>query len=602
MKRTGEKTGELRWLWQRARSLLRLYAVQLSMVFLASLSAVADPLVLKWLLDEVLVWRKTEMLWVAAGLFLLFRVANLLFTAAGFLVEADASERLMLSIRLELLRHLQGLSPEYFLHTPKGDLLHRFEQDVMQIRELGGQTLGTLVRIVSMSTLAFVVLFTLDWLLALIVLVLVPVAVAARSIGVPRLRRLADRSQAASARRVVFLQEHLGHIPQIQLLNRATGERRRFLNVARDAVNAVLARRTTELGLTYGIHLAAVGAHGLVLGVGGTRVLQGALSVGGLIAFHSYLALVFGPTQSLANLTTVFQRVAASIRRVREILDTRPTVVDPKRAVELTGRGPLAASLDAVSFAYPGEEPVLDGVEIHIAPGEKVAVVGRSGGGKSTIARLLTRMYDPLTGRLTLDGVDLRNLSLRTLRTRVALVPQMPVLFDASVRENLLYAAPNADDESIERAVELAELGDVLETLPDGWDERVGALGGRLSGGERQRLAIARALLQKPRLLILDEATSALDVMTEHRLLRGLADHVAGRITTVVIAHRISAILWADRVVFLDRGRVAASGDHGTLYATCDAYREICDRQLLCDDDAAAPSTVFQGATSGVAS
>lgn len=589
MDRPLDRSSELRWLWQRARKLRGLYAAQLSMVLLASLAAVADPLVLKWLLDDVLLWRNADMLVVAAGLFLVLKVANLLFLSGGFLVEAWTSQRLMLNLRLELVRHLQALSPEYYLHTPAGDLMHRVEQDVNQIRELGGQTVASVVRIVVMSLLAFAILFTLDWLLASLVLVLVPVAVVARSLGVPRLRRLADRSQATSARRVSFLQEHLGQIPQVQLLDRTTGERRRFLGLAREAIDAALARRSAELTLTYGIHVAAVLANTLVLGVGGARVLQGELTVGGLVAFHGYLALVFGPTQSLANLTTVFQRVGASIRRVREVLETEPTVVDPPRPVRLPGKGPLRVSLQEVRFAYPDGTPVLEGLDLEVAPGERVALVGASGGGKSTVARLLTRMYDPRGGRLALDGVDLRNLSLRALRNQVALVPQTPVLFDASVRENLLCAALGADDERLARAVELAELKGALDALPRGWDEPVGSLGGRLSGGQRQRLAIARALLRRPRLLILDEATSALDAMTEYRLLRGLGGFVAGRVTTLLIAHRMSAIRWAERVVLLDGGRVAADGSHETLYATCPAYREICDRQSRNDDETLQP-------------
>jgi ABC-type multidrug transport system fused ATPase/permease subunit len=336
--------------------------------------------------------------------------------------------------------------------------------------------------------------------------------------------------------------------------------------------------RTTETLLDLSTSLCFMLATAVVGGYGGVQVLQDRMTVGGLVAFYTYLTRIFGPTQMLVTLYSSLQRASASIRRVREVLDVPPTIVDPPRPTVLRSSGPVAIELRGVHFAYRDEQTVLNGLNLEIGPGEKVALVGSSGCGKSTVARLLTRMYDPDRGSLTLDGVDLRQLTLRTLRSRVALVPQDPILFDVSLKENLLYAHPDADDAELREVLAMTRLEETVAELPNGWEEAVGHLGGRLSGGQRQRLAIARAILQNPRLLILDEATSALDGVTELHQLRSLDRYDVDR-TTIVIAHRLSAIRWAERIVVLQGGRVLADGDHRQLYASCGTYRELCDKQ-----------------------
>lgn len=583
------EAGELRWLWRQMWAFRGLYAAQLSLVLLSSIIGLVDPLIIKWLIDEVLPWRNVDMLWLAAGAFLGANALNFLLMSLNSLIDNYASQRLMFNVRLKLLRHLQRLSPEYYLRTPTGDLLHRMEQDVQQIRELGGNTMASLLRITVMTSLTLVILFLLNWKLTLMVLPLLPVMLWLRSFGIPRLRKAVDRTLAADASRVSFLQDHLTAMPQVQLLNRGAGERKRFVGIARTALAAMLQRQAAELALSYTVNLTMVSATALVLGYGGFQVFRGDLTVGGLVAFYTYLSRVFGPTQTLASLYSSVQRASASIRRVMNILETPPLIVEPRTPVRLQCHEPLAVALQGVRFGYQPERPVLDGLKLVLDPGEKVALVGATGCGKSTIARLLTRMYDPDEGSVMLDEIDVRDLRLKDLRQCVALVPQDPVLFDVSLRENLLYARPGASDHELHRVLRMTQLVDTVKKLPQGWNELIGPRGGRLSGGQRQRLAVARAILQDPRLLILDEATSALDAATEHRLLTELNSFVKDRVTTVLIAHRLSAILWADRVVVLKAGKVIADGTHHELYLTSRIYQEICDKQLQSDLSAIDP-------------
>jgi ABC-type multidrug transport system fused ATPase/permease subunit len=574
---------EFRWLFRQARPYRALYLARFSTVLIGSFSVLVDPLLLKWLIDDLLPWRKTAMLAVAAGSFFTVYAVQFGFNSLGFVLDAYTTQRVMFDVRLRLLRHLQRLSPSYFLKISTGDLLHRVEQDVDQLQELGGNLIASLLRIAVVTTSTLVILAILSWRLTLCIAPLIPLMILLRKYGHPRLRGASDWTQRANAQRVAFFQAHFTAMPQIQLLNRTAGERRRFAAVARQALVAMVKRRTTELSLAFATNVTCVLGTAIVLGLGGYQVIQGTLTLGGMVAFYTYLSRIFGPLDSAVTMYSGVQRAGASIRRLLEVFEAKAEVVDPARPAPLAATGALGVELAGICFGYGPDAPVLDGLDLTIDPGEKVALVGRSGCGKSTIARLLTRMYDPIRGRVEIDGIDVRDLELRTLRRRVALVPQDPVLFAVSLRENLLYGDRRATDSDLRKALRMAQLEETLGELPGGWAEPVGSRGERLSGGERQRVAIARAILQDPGLLILDEATSALDGLTERRLLRALDAFVRDR-TTILIAHRLSAILWADRILVLDAGKVLDGGTHADLYRRCDLYREICEKQLKADE------------------
>jgi ABC-type multidrug transport system fused ATPase/permease subunit len=573
------RSPEVSWLIHQISPFHGLYLTRLSLVVLTSFLNILDPLIIKWLIDEVLPWRKHDMLLLAALGFFAFFLCRFGLASLSHLIDTYTAQRLTFDIRRKLLRHLQGLSADFFLRTPKGDVLHRLEHDVDQICELGSHSVASLLRVVVMTSMAVTIMLVLNWQLTLFVLSLVPMAVLLRRYGHPRLKAASDHVQAANARRMSFFEGHLATILQVQLLNRGTGERRRFAGIGRDVLDATIRRKGIEVVLSFFSQVTMVAAGAMVLGFGGLQVLRGALTIGGLVAFYSYLSRLFEPMEVVISLYANLQRVSASIRRVTSVLQTRPTILDPPHPRRIEGVGALSVELRDVRFGYQPGHPLLQGLALAIRPGEKVAIVGASGCGKSTIARLVTRLYDPDSGSVLLNGIPVSDLRLKDLRAQVALVPQDPVLFDASLKENLLYARPGASDAELERVLAMAQLAQTLEQLPNGWSEAVGPRGDRLSGGQRQRVAVARAILQDPRLLILDEATSALDGFTEHRLLHGLQEHVRGR-TVLVIAHRLSAILWADRIVVLEGGRAVGDGTHGELYRRCEAYRRLCDEQF----------------------
>lgn len=572
-------SGELRWLIRQAWPYRSLYLLRISTVFLTSLLALIDPLILKWLIDQIIPWRQEGMLVVAsAGLFFVF-LFRFGLTGLSLLTDTYTGQRLAFDLRNGLLRHLQALSPEYHLTTPKGQTLHRLEQDIDQICELGGHTLASLFRIATLTLLSLTIMLALNWKLTLLLLPLVPLMLFLRRQSQHGLRTASDRVQAASAERVGFLQDHLSSMVQVQLLNRAASERRRFARLGRTALEAQVKRQGKELKLAFSSQVALVAATALVVGFGGAQVLAGTLTIGGLVAFYSYLNRIFSPVETVIHLYAEVQRAGASIRRVREVLAVRPTILDAANPRSLPKSGAARVQVTDLSFGYAPSQPVLEGFDMTLAPGERVALVGASGSGKSTIARLLTRQADPWSGELLLDGVPLRDLRLRQLRQLVALVPQDPLLFDTTLEQNIRFADPRASEKDLAQVLSMAQLDSVVSELADGRQQRVGPRGELLSGGQRQRVAIARAILQKPRLLILDEATSGLDGITEHRLFSALEEFAHDR-TVLLIAHRLSAIRWANRIIAMDGGRVVASGSHTELYATCNLYRRLCEEQL----------------------
>jgi ATP-binding cassette, subfamily B, bacterial len=320
-------------------------------------------------------------------------------------------------------------------------------------------------------------------------------------------------------------------------------------------------------------------AQAAVLLVGARMVVQGSLTPGGFVSFTLYLAMLVMPLRSLGMWVGQAQRATASGERIFQVLDEPEDVADPARARDLPpGNG--AIRFDGVSFAYLTGRPVLDGVDLELAPGTTVALIGHTGAGKTTLASLVPRFYDATTGRVLVDGVDVRDVTLASLRRAIGVIPQDPFLFSTTVRENIAFGRIGMSDEEVERAARLAEAHEFVERLPEGYDTVIGERGITLSGGQRQRVAIARALAIDPRILILDDATASVDATTEARIRTGLREVMRGR-TTLIIAHRLSTIALADEIVVLDGGRIAARGTHDELLETSAVYREIHDHGLL---------------------
>ena len=502
-----------------------------------------------------------------------------------------AGQRVVFRTRLELLRHVQRLSADYHKKTPVGDLLHRIEQDVNMIEELGGTLVVSVVRITVTTGLTIVIMLILNWKLTMIVLPLLVVAVYTRRYGQPRLRKISDDVQKTGAERTTLLQEVISSVLQIQLLRREFAEARRFARVGRQGIDLSVRRRGAELLLGLSNILVTVLGTTVVLGFGGYQVLAGALTIGGLVAFYTFLSRLFDPIENITSMYSQYQRASASIRRVQQVLKEVPAIRDAADAQPLPDPLRGAVALRNVSFRYEAERPILRDVSFEIEPGQSLAVLGPTGSGKSTVAHLLSRLYDPQAGAVLLDGCDVRRLRLRDLRDVVAVVPQEPLLFNISLRENLLLARKRATPAEIEEAIHMAQLDETISRLPQGLEQPVGPRGGLLSGGERQRVAIARAILQRPRVLVLDEATSALDGPTEQRLLAALRGFGRDR-TILVVAHRLAPILWADRSLFLEDGTVVAYGPHDELFASSTRYREFLEQQLWRERGDSVPNAV----------
>jgi ABC-type multidrug transport system fused ATPase/permease subunit len=450
--------------------------------------------------------------------------------------------------------------------------------------------LVSLTRIAVTTIFTVVIMLILNWKLTMVVLPLLVITASTRRYGQPRLRKLSEEVQNTGAGRTSLLQELLSSILQVQLLRREAAEGRRFAKLARSGIDLYVRRRGVEVLVGMTNILVTVAGTALVLGFGGYQVVAGALSIGGLVAFYTFLSRLFEPIDSITNMYTQYQRASVSIRRVQQVLHEQPSIRDAEDAQPLPRPVRGAVRLRNVSFRYEEERPILCDVSLDVEPGQVLAILGPTGSGKSTIAHLLSRLYDPQAGAVLLEGCDVRRLRLRELREVVAVVPQEPLLFNVTLRENLLLARKNATREEIEEAVRIAQLDDTIARLSLGLEQPVGPRGGLLSGGERQRVAIARAILQRPRVLVLDEATSALDGPTEQRLLASLRTFGRDR-TILVVAHRLAPILWADRSLFLEDGVVVAYGRHDALFESSPRYREFLEQQLQ-REGASAPSAV----------
>jgi ABC-type multidrug transport system fused ATPase/permease subunit len=320
-------------------------------------------------------------------------------------------------------------------------------------------------------------------------------------------------------------------------------------------------------------------AQAIVLLVGGRMVVRGDLGFGEFIAFNVLVVMLVMPLRMLGMWIGQAQRATASGERIFEVMDEREEVADRPNAVDLPG-GDGRVRFEGVSFGYDEQRPVLQGIDLELQPGRTVALIGHTGAGKTTLASLVPRFYDVTAGRITIDGLDVRDAKLASLRREIGIVAQDPFLFSATVGENIAFGGPDATDEEIQEAARLAQAAEFIDDLPDGYDTVIGERGITLSGGQRQRIAIARALLVDPRLLILDDATASVDATTEARIRLGLRQAMKGR-TTIIIAHRLSTLALADELVVLDRGRICARGTHDELLETSAVYREIYEHGLL---------------------
>ncbi len=515
-----------------------------------------------------------ESLWFWSGLIAAVAVIAGVFSGWRRWIAFRESRLTETRLREQLFAHIMKLHVGFHDHTQTGQLMSRASSDLQQIQ-------GFVVMIpITASNLAMViavvvVLFTSQPLLALVALAPLPVvnllAVRfSRSIHPAVLAVQAEQAQLATV-----VEESVSGVRVLKGFG-AEGVQAAKLRVEADDIRReslesarIRSKFLPALDLLPNIGLIAV------LGIGGHRVLDGAMTRGQMLEFMQYIALLIFPLRNLGMTVAFGQRAAAALLRVNEVLATVPEVDDPPKPRSLPHEGPLGSvRFRHVTFGYDPANPVLRGFDLTIAPGESVALVGATGSGKSTVARLLTRFYDVQDGKVQIDGVDVRDLRLTELRHSVGIVFEDTFLFNDSVCGNIAFARPGADQADVERAATLAGAHDFVMRLPDGYATVIGERGFSLSGGQRQRIAIARAILADPRVLVLDDATSAVDPSKEHEIRDAMATVMEGR-TTIVIAHRPGTIALADKVVLVDEGMVAASGTHDELLATNERYREV---------------------------
>ena len=565
------------WLWPLVRPHRRMVALASLAVLAQTATGLAMPYLVKVAIDQGVVPRRLEVLDRVALLYVGLAGVQFLAGRVEVLTVAAVGQRVLYAVRNKLFGHVQALSLDFYERERTGRLVARMTADIEAMSDLVTDGLVTLVTGLVTLVGVTVILVLLDWRLALATLAVAPfIALAAR--GYRRWSAAAYR-QVRETHSVVTvqLQEALAGVRAVQAFRRerATAARLADANHAERAAH----RRTIALASIFfpGIEFLGAAATVVVLGVGGRRVLGGDLEIGTLAAFLLYLRNLFDPVQQLSELYDTFQSATAGAERVGAVLAERPSVREAADPAPLPDpRGEIR--LEGVRFAYGGDAEVLHEVDLHVPAGTTLALIGPTGAGKSTVAKLIARFYDPTAGRVTLDGVDLRRIRLADLRQAMGYVPQEGFLFSGSVADNIRFGRPSADDREVRRAAELAHAVEFIAALPAGYDTLVGERGVKLSGGQRQRIAIARVLLKNARILILDEATSALDSEAEAAIQEQLFNLMAGK-TVIAIAHRLSTIAAMDRLIVLDQGRIVEEGDHAELLRRGGLYAELWNRQ-----------------------
>jgi subfamily B ATP-binding cassette protein MsbA len=521
---------------------------------------------------------KTQRFLLPALLFVAFLLKNLCtffaeyrFNAVGLAFVRD--------LRRRVYEKVLAQSGSFFARHPSGDLISRVTGDVDRIQSLFGTDLADLVQsLATLGGLVFLVV-SLSPELTLAALLIAPAIVVPVVFIARRLRHLSKAARERMGDLTGVLSETIRGARVVQAYGAEKWESGRFSEVNERTFRLAKKGARVMAFASPLVESASVLTFLLLLGYASTRIAAGKMTLGTFISFGVGLAMMYQPFKRATRTNLALQQALASARRIFEVLDAPNDVTDRAGAVRL-GDLEREVRYEGVTFAYDGGPPVLDGVDLGLPRGSVTALVGPSGAGKSTLASLLPRFMDPTSGRVTVDGTDLRDVTLASLRAQIGLVTQEVVLFDESVRRNVAYGAPQATDARVRDALSAANALAFVDALPDGLDTRVGEGGARLSGGQRQRLAIARALLKDPPILVLDEATSALDAESERAVQQALDRLMAGR-TVLVIAHRLSTVRRADQLVVLEAGRVVERGTHGELLAAGGLYRRLHDLQLF---------------------
>jgi ATP-binding cassette subfamily B protein len=549
-------------------------ALAIALVIVETLAGQAGPLLTKIGIDQGIGAGSTSVLVTVSIIYVVSILVTIAAGAARVAWTGRLGEDLLFDLRVRVFAHLQRLSVDYYTDEKAGRLITRMTSDIEALSQLFQDGLVNLAVQGLTMVIVTVIMFLISPTLAVVTVVVVVPAMAVLTLW---FRSASDKGYALVRERIAEvladLSESLSGIRIIAAFNRRHHNVVRHRSIVGGYRDANVA--TARVNAIYGPSTDFVGALGqiAVLGLGGRMVLDGTLTIGALTAFVLYLTAFFAPIQQLVQLYSTYQSGQAAVTKLRELLATEPSVTDAADAVELP---PIEGAIELrdVTFGYDPQSPVLCDVSVRIAPGETFALVGATGAGKSTIAKLVTRFYDPLEGRVLIDGHDVRRVTLASLRRQVGVVPQEPFLFAGTVRDNVAFARPDADDAEVMAACEAVGLGDLVARLDGGLDAVVHERGSSLSSGERQLLALARAFLARPRVLVLDEATSSLDLKSEALIERALDVVLDGR-TAIVIAHRLATAMRADRIAVVDDGRIIELGSHDELVALDGRYAAL---------------------------
>ena len=541
----------------------------------------AFPLVVRELLDAAFLAEDSAVLnRIAIGLFLLFAVLAVINFSQSYLT-ASVSEKVVADLRRDIFGALVYQPPGFFANRRVGELSSRLASDSGLIQGVLRFGVPEIIRQVTFLIGALVLVTITNPRLTLVTLTAIPFAALVGWFFGRRVRRLSTNIQDRLADAVARAEQVFTQIRTVQSFTRESYENEAYVGAVNRARDAGLRRAMARASLTGAVTFAAFGAIVGVLWVGGRLVLDGALSPGTLVAFLLYAVTISGAITSLAGFWANLQEAAGAARRIFEILDHPVAIESPTAPRRLPTPVRGVVRYEGVTFRYEPHLPrVLDGIDLVLDEGVTVALVGISGSGKSTLASLIPRFFDVEEGSVTIDGIDVREMALDDLRTRIGIVPQEPMLFGGTVRENLLYGNLEASQAEIEEVSLAAHAADFIETFPDGYDQVVGERGVTLSAGQRQRIAIARVMLERPKLLILDEASSSLDSESEELIQDALERLMGGR-TTLVIAHRLSTVIRSDRILVLDEGRIVDEGSHRDLLERSEVYDRLYRRQAL---------------------
>jgi subfamily B ATP-binding cassette protein MsbA len=547
-------------------------------IIMAACANLYVPWILRDVIDEVLTTQNTVLLnTIAIGIVIVFFLRGIFFYGQTYLM-SYIGQKVIIDIREDVYRHLQRLSLSYYEKRQTGKIMSYITNDVSAVQSA---LVDSMIELVTegMTLLGSLgAMFYLDWKLSLLTLVTLPLVGQAINVFGKKLRTSSTAVQERAADITSVLQESISSVRIIKSFAREDYEIERFNKENNHNFRAQMKNSQIMATLTPVIEfLAAIGVT-MIIWYGGKQVINHSLTAGSLIAFLVYAVNLSNPIKRLSRVYGNIQKALAAAARVFEVLDTQPEIKDMPGATSLpTINGYVA--LNHLTFEYKKGEPALRQVDLTVNPGQVVAIVGPSGAGKTTIANMIPRFYDPTDGNITIDGIDIKTVTLRSLREQIGIVPQETILFNGSIFDNILYGRLDASHEEVLEAAKAANAHNFIIDMPEGYDTQIGERGSKLSGGQRQRISIARAILKNPRILILDEATSALDTESEKLVQEAVDKLMIGR-TSFVIAHRLSTVQRADLIVVMAKGRIAEKGTHTELLAAGGLYSKLYQVQF----------------------